>query len=373
MPVPIWDAGVLSSALDAINSAGDGAMSALMPTVESLFFWVKSLTFCMVMGVMLLTRRFPHPDFARMLLVFAVVGWMIDIYPTAADRVIQAMANTGTIVAPDMQFNLNDPGAIALFGFQAAVPMMTMARQFLGPVAIFLHFFEFVFHLFAIVMIILAFLVMALHIFFAQIEYLLLSIAAFVTLPFAAFSKTSFIATKGVGYIASVGLRMLALSLLSALSTVALLMFEKAKITGLGGAFGLVALSAGLLVAIIKAPSAAAALINSGPILDGAMALRAMRIGAANGMQALSQMTAQGGMSGSIARGVSSVASVASGMASAGVAMARNAWSAGSSSSSSSSGSSQSGQAGKGGQSTSTQGRYRGGWSRGSQPSDTSQ
>jgi type IV secretory pathway TrbL component len=371
MPAPIWDAGLLSTALQSMNQAGDGAFSALMPTVAELFKYVKATAFCLVMGVMLVQRRFLHPDLARMILVFVAVGWLLAVFPTAADKVIQALANAGSIVVPEMKFKLNDPGAIAWFGFKAVAPLMTSAREYLGPVAIFFHFFEFVFYLFAIVMVILAFLVLALHVFFAQIEYLILSVAAWFTIPFAAFAKTSFVATKGIGYVASVGLRILALSMLAAVGTVALLMFETIKVSGLAGAFGLIVLAAGLLVSNVKAPSIAAALINSGPVLDAGMAWNAMRIGAGNGMRSLQRNAGSGGVSGSIVRGMSSIGSAAASVASAGVRMARS-WSTGTSSSASSGSNQQAqagqaGQAGQGNQSTSTQGPYRGGWSRNNQ------
>lgn len=367
MPVPIWDAGILSGALEAINGAGDGAFDALMPAAKGIFWYVKTTAFCMVVGVMLLTRRFMSPEFARMLLVFTAIGWLLQVFPYAADQVIQALANIGTIVVPDMKFKLNDPGAIAWFGFKAVVPLMTATREYLGPVAIFFHFFEVLFYLFAIILIILAFTVLALHIFFAQIEYLVLSVAAWFTIPFAAFNKTSFIATKGIGYVASVGLRVLALSLLAAFSAVALVMFESAKIEGLSTAFGMIVLAAALLVTNMKAPAAAAALINSGPVMDAGMAWQAMRMGASGGLRTLGSGSGKGGgMVGGMVRGVSSVASAAGGMASAGLRAASAAWNTGSASRGGA-GSNQAGQSGQSGQSssTSTQGQYRGGWSSG--------
>ena len=365
MPAPIWDAGILSSALQAIDSAGGDAFSALAPAVGELFWYVKMTAFCLVMGVMLLQRRFLHPDLARMMLVFVAVGWLIQVFPTASDAIIQSLANAGTIVEPNMQFKLNDPGFIAWFGFKAIAPLMKTARSYLGPVNIFFYFFEFMFYLFAIIMIILAFLVLALHVFFTQIEYLILSVAAWFTIPLAAFGKTAFVATKGIGYVASVGLRILALSLLAALAAVALMMFEAAKVDGLPQAFGLIALATGLTVAIVKAPSVAAALINSGPVMDAGTAFHAMRVGAGSGMRSLQTGTAQGGMTGSVVRGVSNMASGAASMASAGVQMARQAWNGGTSGmGQSGSGSNQSNNTSSASQSTSTQGRYRGGWSR---------
>jgi type IV secretory pathway TrbL component len=226
------------------------------------------------------------------------------------------------------------------------------------------------FYLFAIILIILAFTVLALHIFFAQIEFLILSVAAWFCIPFAAFNKTSFVSTKGIGYVASVGLRVLALSLLAAVSTVALVMFEGAKIDGLSSAFGLIVLASSLLVSNVKAPATAAALINSGPVMDAAMAWHAMRAGASGGLRTLGSGSGSakggGGIVGGMARGVSSVASAAGGMASAGMKAVSTAWNTGSSSSGGT-GSNQAGQSGQSGQSnsTSTQGQYRGGWSSG--------
>src|SRR4051812_39773808 len=118
----VWDTGVLSPALEAINSAGDGAFDALMPTAKELFWYVKSTAFCLVMGVMLVQRRFLHPDLFRMLLVFVAVGWLLQVFPSVSDRVIQALADVGSIVTPSMQFRLNEPGYIAWFGFQSVVP-----------------------------------------------------------------------------------------------------------------------------------------------------------------------------------------------------------------------------------------------------------
>jgi hypothetical protein len=158
---------------------------------------------------------------------------------------------------------------------------------------------------------------------------------------------------------------VLALSLLAAFSTVALVMFEGAKIDGLSSAFGLIVLASSLLVSNVKAPATAAALINSGPVMDAAMAWHAMRAGASGGLRTLGSGKG-GGAIGGMARGVSSVASAAGGMASAGMKAVSTAWNTWSSSSGGT-GSNQAGQSGQSGQSnsTSTQGQYRGGWSSG--------
>lgn len=360
------DTGLLSAGLMAMERAGDGAFEALMPQVMELFRIIKLAAWAVCIAILLLSQRFLHPAMVKALVLFVVIGWVIQIFPTAADKIITALGNVGAVVVPDLKFDLSDPGYIAYFGFKAVKPLMSSARAFLGPVAIFLHFFEFVLYLFAIVTVLLAFLALAIHAFFARVEYLILRTAAWFVIPFAALGKTSFIATKGLGYIASVGLRVLALSLLAAVSAVTLAQYEQYKVTDITAAFGLGVLSIALLIANVKAPAAAAALVNSGPVLDGTMAWNALRAGASAGMQNASNLISKGVAAGKAAGG---------GAAGVVVGIAQQAWNSGTSGFGNSSGgqstygkqanqTNQTGNAGGSkGQGGYGPGSYQGGWS----------
>lgn len=358
------DPGLLSSGLMAMERAGDSVFSSLMPSVTELFNMVKLTAWAVVIGVLLLQQRFLHPAMAKALVLFVVIGWLIQVFPTAADKIVTAMGNVGAIAVPDMQFDLSDPGYIAYFGFKAIKPLMVSTRAYLGPVAIFGHFFEVVFYGFAMVTILLAFATLALHAFFARVEYLILRTAAWFVIPFATLGKTSFIATKAIGYIGSVGLRVLALGVLAAISAVTLMKYEEYRVDDITAAFGLSILACALLIANIKAPAAAAALINSGPVLDGAMAWQAMRAGMSGGLQSMATGIKNGAAAGKAAYGSGGGVS---GMV---VGIAKHAWNSGTSGfggGQQGNQSNQSNQSSNGSQGNYGPGSYQGGWGQGQQ------
>jgi type IV secretion system protein TrbL len=154
-------------------------------------------------------------------------------------------------------------------------------------------------------------------------------------------------------------LRVLALSLLAAVSAVTLLKYEQYKVDDIVAAFGLSVLSIALLIANIKAPAAAAALINSGPVLDGAMAWQALRAGATEGFKNMSNTVKTGAAAGKAAGGP------AGGVSAMVVGVAQQVWNKGTNSygNSSQNSKSQNQSSSNGAQGQYGPGSYKGGWS----------
>jgi hypothetical protein len=178
---------------------------------------------------------------------------------------MQAAARQGLNLVPGGGFSLDDPGTIAHLGIQAVIPLMRRVKEMLGPVDFFLNFVEIVIFLLAALVVIVSFCILAIQVFLAFLEYRLLSLAAYLAIPFAVLGPTSFVAERAIGYIAASALKLLVLGCVIAMCSATLLALTFSGTPTLAQAFGVAVLSAAIFVLAIKAPRAAAGLVNGDP------------------------------------------------------------------------------------------------------------
>ncbi len=286
------DTGIMAAALQIIEEASNTLLGNFAPSVDELFDLAAVTLWGISIVVVLLTGRFPGPALISAVVKIAVIGWLVKVFPTASGDVVKAMGNVGNLGLSTGSFDLSQPDSIILFGFTAVTPVIDATKKLLGPVSFFLNFIQIQFYVFAIVATVLAFVAAAIHVFFTWIEFFILRTAAYFVIPFALVSKTAFIATKGIGYVASVGLKLLVLTATIACAAVAMQRFTQyaSVMDSIPAALLMGALAVGLFIAITKVPATAAALINSGPVLDGAMAWGAFRSTISSSLQTMNNM-----------------------------------------------------------------------------------
>lgn len=300
------DVSALSTVLERLSATVATAFGILGPDAEAVLRYAMALSYSLALVLWLWEGRpAVHGPFLRMLLKFAAIGWLMEWFPEGSYRLMQAATGEAARLVPG-GFALDDPGRIAHLGILAVAPLLLRVKEMLGPVDFFLNFVEIVLFLLAALIVVVAFCVLAVQVFLAFLEYRLLSLAAYLAIPFAVLTPTSFIAERSIGYIAASALKLLVLGVVVAVCGTTLLTLTFEGTPTLAQAFGVAVLSAALLVLAIKAPRAAAGLINGGPVMDGAAALAGLwtagRLGARAAVGvAVPAMGAAGAAAGGIA------------------------------------------------------------------------
>ena len=303
------DVSGLSTALHQLTAAVITGLGLLGPDVQTALRLLMMLSYTLALLLWLFEGKAAvHGPFLRMLLKFAAIGALVEWFPAGSAALMQAAAQQGLNLGPGGGFALDDPGYIAHLGIQAVIPLMQRVKEMLGPVDFFLNFVEIVIFLLAALVVIVSFCILAIQVFLAFLEYRLLSLAAYLAIPFAVLGPTSFVAERAIGYIAATALKLLVLGCVIAMCSATLLALTFQGTPTLAQAFGVAVLAAAIFVLAIKAPRAAAGLVNGGPVMDGMTALAALWTAGWLGMRTMAgAAAATTGAPGSLAMGASAV------------------------------------------------------------------
>lgn len=213
---------------------------------------------------------------------------------------------------------LLQPGRIAATGFEAAFPIIEQIGDLLGPVAFFENFILIIVLLFAWILVVLAFFILAIQLFITIIEFKITTLAGFVLIPFALWNKTSFLAERVLGGVISSGIKVMALAIIIGIGSLIFGDFASAMSgteATLKNAMSLVLGALSLLGLSVFAPAIAAGLVSGAPQLGA---------GAAIGTAAAGAATMAVGM-GAGAMAAKGAASMASGAVNAGAKVAGQA------------------------------------------------
>src|SRR6476659_1318556 len=211
------------------------------------------------------------------------------------------------------------PGRIAQVGIDAGRPILDSISGLMGYVSFFENFVQIAVLLFAWVIVLLAFFILAIQLFVTLIEFKLTTLAGFVLIPFGLFGKTAFAAERVLGNVISSGVKVLVLAVIVGIGSTLFSQFT----TNFGGnqptidnAMALVLGALALLGLGIFGPGIASGIVSGGPQLGAGAAvgtgLAAGGIAAAGAAGAALGAGAAGGVLASAARGSASVAAGAS-------------------------------------------------------------
>ncbi|QBM75931.1 P-type conjugative transfer protein TrbL [Sphingomonas sp. AAP5] len=252
----------------------------------------------------------------KKILYVGAFAFILNRFSTLADIIFRSFAAAGltagggTITADD----LLKPGRLAATGFTAAWPLLDQVRQLSGFTTFFDNFLTIVVLLFAWVMVICAFFILAVQMFVTILEFKLTTLAGFVLVPFALWNRTSFLAERVLGNVVSSGVKVMVLAVIVGIGSGFFTDFTTALAghePDIGQAMSLVLGSLSLFGLGIFGPGIASGLVAGAPQL-GAGAAIGTTIGAAG-------ITALGG--GAVAGAVSAAGAGALGAVRAGTAM----------------------------------------------------
>jgi type IV secretion system protein TrbL len=180
----------------------------------------------------------------------------------------------GTVSAADFV----RPGRIAQVGIEAGRPILESISDLMGFVSFFENFIQIAILLFAWVLVILSFFILAIQLFVTLIEFKLTTLAGFVLIPFGLFGKTAFLAERVLGNVISSGVKVLVLAVIVGIGSTLFSEFT----AGLNGAeptiedaLAIVLAALSLLGLGIYGPGVANGIVSGGPQLSAGSAVGA--------------------------------------------------------------------------------------------------
>jgi type IV secretion system protein TrbL len=167
------------------------------------------------------------------------------------------------------------PGRIAQVGLDAGRPILDSISGLMGYVSFFENFIQIAVLLFAWVVVLLAFFILAIQLFVTLIEFKLTTLAGFVLIPFGLFGKTAFAAERVLGNVISSGVKVMVLAVVVGIGSTLFSQFTG----GVGGgpigiddAMALVLAALALLGLGIFGPGIANGIVTGGPQLGAGAA-----------------------------------------------------------------------------------------------------
>ena len=154
--------------------------------------------------------------FLKKILYVGVFALILNSFSTLSEIIFRSFAGLGltagggTITADD----LLKPGRLAGTGFEAAAPLLEQAAEMVGPIAFFENFVPIAVLVFAWIVVIVAFFILAVQLFVTILEFKLTSLAGFILVPFALWNRTSFLAERVLGSVITSGIKVMVLAVI---------------------------------------------------------------------------------------------------------------------------------------------------------------
>ena len=156
---------------------------------------------------------------AKKTLFVGVFAYLIGNWNNLARIVFESFAGLGLKASGTglSTADLLSPGRIAQVGIDAGRPILDSISGLMGYISIFENFVQIAVLLFAWIVVLLAFFILAVQLFVTLIEFKLTTLAGFVLIPFGLFGKTAFAAERVLGNVISSGVKVLVLAALARL------------------------------------------------------------------------------------------------------------------------------------------------------------
>src|ERR1700690_1565536 len=219
--------------------------------------------------------------FKRILHIGAWV-WIVQSYPTLCKDLVGSLVKAGLLAgggSGDVSL-LMDPSRLARHGLDATEPL-TKKLADLGMTDL----SDLIVFGFGYLAILACFLIMAINVFLAVLEYYLFAALVGIFLPFGLLAPTKFLAEKAVGAVVSAGVKLMVLAFVTAIIDPVLsnIHFAGPEIT-FNELWSVFLTVCGLMFFCWKAPSLAASLLGGSPHLGAGDLLQAASTPVAAGM-----------------------------------------------------------------------------------------
>ncbi|MEO8453871.1 MAG: P-type conjugative transfer protein TrbL [Sphingomicrobium sp.] len=216
--------------------------------------------------------------FLKKILYVGAFAFILNNFSTLADIIFRSFAAAG-LTAGGGTMSADDllrPGRLAGTGYSAAWPLLDQVAKLMGFTTFFDNFLTIAVLLFAWMLVILAFFILAVQMFVTIIEFKLTTLAGFILVPFALWNRTSFLAERVLGNVVSSGIKVLVLAVIVGIGSSFFSEFTTAlqgQEPDIGQALSLVLASLTLFGLGIFGPGIASGLVSGAPQLGAGAAL----------------------------------------------------------------------------------------------------
>jgi len=253
-------------------------------------------------------------------LFVGVFAYLIGNWNNLARIIFESFSGLG-LKAAGSSLSAGDflrPGRVAQVGLDAGRPLLDSISGLMGYISFFENFIQIMVLLFAWVMVLSAFFILAIQLFVTLIEFKLTTLAGFVLIPFGLFGKSAFMAERVLGNVISSGIKVLVLAVIVGIGSTLFSQFTSAA-TGaqpsIDDAMAMVLAALSLLGLGIFGPGIANGLVSGGPQLGAGAAVGAaaagggvVAAGLAGAGMAAGGLAAAGGVAAGAARGGAALA-----------------------------------------------------------------
>ena len=251
-------------------------------------------------------------------LFVGVFAFIIGNWNALARIVFESFAGLGLIASGGSlsASELLQPGRIAQVGLDAGRPLLEAISELMGFVSFFENFLQIAILLFAWIIVLLSFFILAIQLFVTLIEFKLATLAGFILVPFGLFGKTAFMAERVLGLVISSGVKVLVLAVIVGIGSTIFGEFT-AGFTAeptIEDAMAVVLAALSLLALGIFGPGIANGIVSGGPQLGAGAAVGT---GLAAGGLAVGGAMAGGMAAGAVGAGARGAASMAGGASTA--------------------------------------------------------
>lgn len=213
----------------------------------------------------------------RKTLYVGAFAFILNNFSTLANAIFTSFSTLGLHVTNNglSAQDLMRPGKLAGVGFQAAWPLLQQAGSMMGITSVFANFVTILVLLFAWVVVVLSFFILAVQLFVTIIEFKLSTLAGFVLVPFALWTKTAFLAERALGHVVASGVKVMVLAVIVGIGASFFGDFTNALqgTVTLAQAMSLVLASIALFGLGIFGPGIGAGLVSGGPQLGAGAAV----------------------------------------------------------------------------------------------------
>lgn len=216
--------------------------------------------------------------FLKKILFVGAFAFIINSFSSLSEIIFRSFAAAG-LTAGGGSISAEDllkPGRLAGAGFEAAWPLLDQASDLMGFTSFFDNFLTIAILLFAWVIVILAFFILAVQMFVTVIEFKLVSLAGFILIPFALWNRTSFLAERVLGHVVSSGIKVMVLGVIVGIGSsffAQMVDALKGQEPDIGAAMSLVLAALALFGLGIFAPAMASGLAAGAPQLGAGAAV----------------------------------------------------------------------------------------------------
>ncbi|MDA4848606.1 P-type conjugative transfer protein TrbL [Hoeflea poritis] len=156
------------------------------------------------------------PSLIKKVLYVGAFAFILNNFSDLATIIFESFAGlglraTGSPISAD---DLMRPGFVAATGYDAAAPLLEDVSDLIGPIAFFENFVTIAILMFAWVVVLLAFFILAIQLFITILEFKLTTLAGFVLVPFALWNKTAFLAERVLGNVIAAGIKLMVLAVI---------------------------------------------------------------------------------------------------------------------------------------------------------------